>query len=239
MANNQTKYRLTKKLHQYFSFPVWCFGCKKFIPLKSKSVSSYLCARCYDMLPFSEPTLCSKCGLKHNSTSCWSKWANEIVQYNAIFNYQEPISGWISDLKYYRNMFAGKVLQQFVTRWFNHHQEQLKSIDFLLPVPLHISRLHWRSFNQATYLLNGQQQIPTNITALKRIRKTPHQAGLNKKNRNRNMENAFKVESCLRQRSVLIFDDVCTTGTTIGEICQELKATGVQSIHVLTLARVI
>ena len=40
-------------------------------------------------------------------------------------------------------------------------------------------------------------------------------------------------------KKVLLFDDVCTTGTTIGELCQVLKAAGVENIHVLTLARVI
>ena len=239
MADNRTKYLLTKKLQQYFSFPVWCFCCQKFIPPELISVSSYLCSRCYEKLPFSEKALCSKCGLKHNSTGCRSKWASEITQYNSIFNYQEPISGWISNLKYYRNMFAGKILQQFVTHWFNHHQVTLKSIDFLLPVPLHISRLQWRSFNQTVFLLNKQQHLPVNIKVLKRIRKTPHQAGLNKKSRNQNMANAFKVDRCLSNYSILIFDDVCTTGTTIGEICQELKTIGVKKIHVLTLARVI
>lgn len=239
MENNRTGLLLSKKLQHYFSTPVWCFCCKKYISSELKSPSSYLCTYCYQKLPFAEKALCPKCGLKHTLTSCQSNWASEITQFNSIFNYQEPISGWISNLKYFRNLFAGKILQQLVTNWFVHHSLTIENIDALLPVPLHITRLHWRGFNQTVYLLKNQKQLSVSSNILKRVRKTPHQAGLSKEKRNQNMENAFEVKKCLNKSSVLLFDDVCTTGTTIGELCQVLKATGVKNIHVLTLARVI
>jgi len=239
MDDKQTGFFLNQKLQHYFSIPVWCFSCKKYIASELESPSPYLCSICYQKLPFTEKALCPKCGLKHSPISCQSTWAKDITQFKAVFNYQEPISGWISNLKYFRNLFAGKILQQLISNWFNQHQQLIEPIDLLLPVPLHSTRLHWRSFNQAVYLLKKQKQLPVNSNILKRIRKTPHQAGLSKENRNQNMENAFRVKKSLNKTSVLLFDDVCTTGTTIGELCQVLKAAGVENIHVLTLARVI
>jgi len=239
MENKPTGCFSALKIQHYFSIPVWCFSCKKYISSELKSPSTYLCNICYQKLPFTEKALCPKCGLKHALTSCHNTWARDITQFKSIFNYQEPISGWISNLKYFRNLFAGKILQEFIADWFNQHQLTIETIDVLLPVPLHVTRLHWRSFNQTVYLLKKQKQLPVRSNVLKRIRKTPHQAGLGKKNRHQNMKNAFSVKKCVSQKSVLLFDDVCTTGTTIGELCQVLKAAGVENIYVLTLARVI
>ncbi len=239
MSKLQLEIQTLKKLITHFEFPVWCLCCKKFIATHTKSPSIYLCSTCYYKLPFSEKALCGRCGLKHSTHSCRSKWAENITRFDAIFDYQKPVSDWIGNLKYFKNLFAGRLLQLFVADWFNRHPTTLKSLDYVLPVPLHISRLHWRSFNQALFLINKQHQLPVNIDLLRRIRRTPHQAGLDKFKRGKNMKNAFRIEGNIENKSILIFDDVCTTGTTIGEICQVLKANGVKKIHVLTLARVI
>jgi len=217
--------------------PTWCFDCQKLILKSDRSDTPQLCQRCYQKVPHNTTPGCQHCGLPHESSLCTEKWARQITSFHAVFNYEEPIPRWISSLKYSSSFIAGKILQHFLDNWLTENSTYLETVDILVPIPIHPLRLRRRGFNQTRYLLNNQHQFPLKKTILRRIRQTPHQVGLSRKQREKNLRNAFKVTDSLKGKTVLIFDDVCTTGQTLGEATQVIKQAGAHRIDALVLGR--
>ncbi len=122
----------------------------------------------------------------------------------------------------------------------------LEGADFVVPVPLHWWRRHARGFNQAEDLAAGLG--PPVVHALRRVRATAPQFGLNASRRRRNVHGAFapprrgvlrrrRHDLRLRGASVVLVDDVCTTGATLEACALVLKAGGVSEVRALTAAR--
>ena len=221
----------------HFRLPTWCFECQELILTADRSSSPLLCQTCYQNVPFSTESGCEKCGLPHQTPLCKENWARQISHFHALFVYKDAIARWISSLKYSRSFIAGKILAHFVDYWFAENQNYLNSIDLVIPVPIHPLRLRRRGFNQTRYLLKNQTRYTGSSSLLKRIRQTPHQAGLTRRNREKNLKHAFEASTTLKDKRILVFDDVCTTGQTLGEICLSLKQVEAHRIDVLVLGR--
>ncbi len=217
--------------------PGWCFVCQTFIFKNNRSLSPFLCDTCYQNLPYCRDPACRKCGQAHKTGNCRETWAKHISRFQYLFNYEDPIHAWIGGLKYSRNFIAGRILQNFVKEWFDANIEYLQEIDFLLPVPVHPLRLRHRGFNQAVYLLNKQTRIPVQTSLIGKIHQTPHQAGLSRTQRKKNLRDSFEISRPLKGKRILLFDDVCTTGQTLGEVCKGLKKAGAERIDVLVASR--
>ncbi|MBI1359118.1 MAG: ComF family protein [Alphaproteobacteria bacterium] len=115
--------------------------------------------------------------------------------------------------------------------------------DLLVPAPLHYIRLARRGFNQSVWLCAGLGRLGgarVGVDVLKRVRRTPSQAGLSPDGRRRNVQGAFRVrrKASVSGRRVLLVDDVFTTGATVEACARELKKAGAVCVDVLTLARV-
>ncbi len=114
----------------------------------------------------------------------------------------------------------------------------------LVPVPLHRWRLWRRGFNQAAVLaqelarLSGAQ---LDIDALVRVKATRPSAGMGRKARADNVRGAFRVADRRRvkDRDIVLVDDVLTTGATVDACARHLRRAGASSVHVLTFARVV
>lgn len=118
--------------------------------------------------------------------------------------------------------------------------------DLIVPVPLHYRRLAARGYNQSGWLaaaLSRRTRVPVRIDILKRRKPTPSQGGLSPKARHRNVAGAFAVrrgrESALAGKTVLLVDDVLTTGATLTGCTRTLLKAGAARVDVLTLARVV
>jgi ComF family protein len=125
-----------------------------------------------------------------------------------------------------------------------YQDESLLPVDLILPVPLHIRRLRERGFNQAAFLakeLGKKIGLPVHFSLLERRVWTEPQTRLKRQERLKNVKDAFSVAkpSEAEGRSVLLIDDVFTTGTTINECARALKSAGVANVHALTVARVL
>jgi len=116
---------------------------------------------------------------------------------------------------------------------------ELDQPDLVIAVPLHVSRLRQRGFNQALWLarlLFACFEIRTDI--LERVNATRPQTGLSGGERRRNLKGAFRVNGPdLAGKKVLLVDDVFTTGTTVNECARVLRGAGAGGVDVFTLAR--
>ncbi|MGD2146880.1 MAG: ComF family protein [Anaerolineae bacterium] len=113
--------------------------------------------------------------------------------------------------------------------------------DVLVPVPLHKSHLRTRGFNQAAllaYQLANHVHLPVDEKTLIRHRATASQFRLTTAERRENVSGAFRcLSDALSGKSVLVIDDVCTTGSTLEACALALMDGGARRVQALTLAR--
>jgi competence protein ComFC len=113
-------------------------------------------------------------------------------------------------------------------------------IDAVIPVPLSPSGLKERGFNQAlllAYHLSKKKNLPLLMDVLAKITDTPPQVGLSAKERAANVRKAFACRKKLSDMSILLIDDVMTTGATANACSKELLKAGARNVYVLTLSR--
>jgi ComF family protein len=186
-----------------------------------------------------EDHLCGQCA----TTGHWFSASR------AVGRYQGPLRDIIHHLKYGGRVWLARPLgllmyAVFRTTW------PPGEIDMVMPVPLHRRRFRSRGFNQAWLLLRhwpvfpdtgeGRLQRPRLLRAgLVRRRATRPQTGLGRQERLSNLEGAFALapDTAVDDRTVLLVDDVMTTGTTVDECARVLLAAGAGRVDVLTLAR--
>jgi len=135
-------------------------------------------------------------------------------------------------------------LTEILGRLGNRLKWEMPDFDYLIPVPLHPKRLRERGFNQALLLSKTMKGIPPKKIKpgiLKRVRHTPPQVRLNPVERRRNVRGAFALKDPegVRGKSILLVDDVFTTGATVNECARVLKKAGAGRVSVVTLARVV
>jgi ComF family protein len=144
--------------------------------------------------------------------------------------------------------YEGKTrLTPFFAEWMAaglKHFLESDSFDLLLPVPLHTQRLRERGFNQALLLvkeLSRRIGTPYEKTILQKKKPTVPQVNLSGGEREKGVRGAFHVmgEKDLEGRSVLLVDDVYTTGATVNECSKVLLRGGAKKVDVLTLAHAI
>lgn len=122
----------------------------------------------------------------------------------------------------------------------------LEEADHLVPIPLHMTRLAWRGFNQAGWLANAisrQMGVSVLHDGLFRRRRTGSQEGLSVNQRAENVRNAFKVprrrNTCIKNKRIVLIDDVFTTGATVTAATRALYKAKARNVDVLVLARVL
>ncbi len=136
-------------------------------------------------------------------------------------------------------------LRHLVGRWldvaFDDDRLRGRSFDVLVPVPLHPARQRERGFNQAialAELVSAKRGIPCK-TLLERVRYTTTQTAFDRAERMENLHDAFRLRKKMnvRELSVLLIDDVLTTGATLSECARVLKNEGASTVYAATAAR--
>ena len=113
-------------------------------------------------------------------------------------------------------------------------QTGIDQVDAVVPVPIHRLRRNWRGFNQAELLAEALPSVRLDI--LKRVRATRPQVGLSTDDRLRNLEGAFEASVTANGLSILLLDDVTTSGGTAKECAKTLRAAGAIEVFLLTFA---
>ena len=128
--------------------------------------------------------------------------------------------------------------------WAEHARSRFASLkaDFIIPVPLHWWRRWSRGYNQSTALAHGLAKslhLPYQPSWLRRIRNTPAQHLLLPSARRENLKKAFRICRAARVqgRTILLVDDVMTTGATAHAAAAALRKAGALQVHVAAFAR--
>jgi ComF family protein len=201
-----------------------CVACTADLPL-----NAYGCTRCAQPLnPSAAGLLCGACTRK-------PPWFHAIVPYR----YDYPIAHLIRQLKYGGDLACARVLGDLVAAYVARTDRADHWPALLIPVPLGARRYATRGYNQANEIalrLSRALRIPIARDLLVRTRETAEQAGLDARERRRNLRGAFTVVGSPPPH-VAIVDDVITTGSTIREIAKVLRRAGARRIEVWAVAR--
>lgn len=152
-----------------------------------------------------------------------------------------PLSRAVHQFKYQGMRILAAPLGQMMAESWTAHGMQSRDVDFVIPVPLHVSRERERGYNQAALLARELATYlgkPVVEDAIVRTKRTRPQVGLDIQDRKANVHDAFRcVNAGLAGRRVLLIDDVCTTGSTLEAACTALRAGGASSVRAYVLAR--
>ncbi|WP_462253862.1 ComF family protein [Ekhidna sp.] len=133
-----------------------------------------------------------------------------------------------------------KELAEQLGIWFSKSFKHF-CFDMIIPVPLHKSKIRKRTYNQSELMAKGiseELKIPIRTDLVKRIVATQTQTAKSKTERWLNVSNVYsKPDEDLSNLSVLVVDDVITTGATVGMLCQRLIQCNVREIHIASIAR--
>jgi len=189
----------------------------------------YLKAACHRCaIPLPQAGVCGQCQQKpHCFDNVW-----------AAFDYQPPVDHLIQSLKFNSKLHSARLLGELMAERVTVAGVGLPEL--LLPVPLHVSRLRQRGFNQALELarpLAREFDLPLKPGLCRRLRPTVAQTGLDAKARRRNLKGVFEVVAEPGVSHIAIVDDVMTTGSTAEMMARALKNAGVARVDVWVCAR--
>ena len=200
-----------------------CEGCARDFPR-----NDVCCPRC--ALPLKAPApVCGECLEREPPFA--SAWVP--------FRYEHPLDLLEARFKFRGDLAAGRVLAELMIERALVELPALPAM--LVTVPLHVSRLRERGYNQAFELAKPVARalgIPVERDLMQRIRATPAQTGLDAASRRRNLRRAFAVSATqVLPEHVVLFDDVMTTGATLRECARTLRRAGVARVDIWALAR--
>jgi ComF family protein len=159
----------------------------------------------------------------------------------AAFVHEGPLARAIHRFKYEGHSELGVPLGQALARAAGSWLSALPSPE-LVPVPLHVNRLRRRGYDQAgllTRTLARATGLPLHASALQRTRATLRQVGLSEAQRTLNVAGAFQASPVVAGRTIVLVDDVVTTGATARAAAEPVLSAGALAVHVLTLARAV
>ncbi|NMC75279.1 MAG: ComF family protein [Geobacteraceae bacterium] len=228
-------------------FPPLCHGCRAHVPGKGEIP---LCAGCWDRIaPIASP-LCPVCGAPfitehgndHPCGPCLTErppfaGARSAVEFHGM------VQELVHRFKYGGKMYLARTLGLLAARALSGFARDTAP-ECIIPVPLHTRRLRERGFNQSQLLgriLAERWSLPLSVNNLRRARWTEPQVGLSVSDRERNVRGAFTVAhpERIREKRVLLVDDVYTTGSTVAECARTLARAGAKEVSVVTVARAV
>lgn len=220
-------------------FPRRCPVCDEPV----KPWTALICKDCAQIPAYIEPPYCMKCGKhlereeKEYCRDC-SLRSHIFDKGRSLFAYKS-ISASIARFKY-------KGRQEYAAYYAACMTKRLGSFisdcgaQALIPVPLHKSRLRHRGYNQAAALareLSDLTGIPVLADYIIRVKKTVPMKDLSAQERQNNLKRAFKIRrNDVKLSTVIIIDDIYTTGSTMDALSRELKKAGVERIYFMALA---
>lgn len=226
-------------------FPPRCASCHETVTRHGA-----LCAKCWGNMHFITEPFCLRCGLPFEyhlgmDAICGVclRSPPAFAQARSVLRYDASSRQTVRAFKYHDKTQLAPVFAPWLAR---AGEQFLSRVEWIIPVPLHWKRLLLRRYNQAAllaYALSHVCGLPVLPDIVLRKKSTPPQAGLTRKGRENNMRGAFMVRenmrAALKSKSVLLIDDVMTTGTTLNACARVLHDAGVVDVYAVTLARTV
>ena len=224
-------------------WPQICVVCKDKI-----DSGKFVCADCWQKIKKNTPPFCHYCGRHLERNNFTKSICNSCLKRQPHFDrafspcsYEGVLKELIHAFKYSGKVHLGSVLSGLIVEFIKEYSLPIDFVDFIIPVPLHKSRMREREFNQAQVLsehIAKEFGKPMLNDALIRHRATRTQTELEDQERHANVKDSFSVKKNhpLKGKNVLLIDDVLTTAATSSEAAYVLKENGAGIVFVLTLA---
>jgi competence protein ComFC len=215
-------------------FPDNCLLCRQFLNSRHQR---QLCSSCQSQLvinptPFNQSRRPNKAdiGVSFAFDHAWS-----------VCLYNETAQKLLHAFKYNSKTSLSKTFAPLMIDFIDRHHIPLQKFDLMTPIPLHPVRLRERGYNQSTLLslcLSRHYGILHTENLLIRQKKTSTQTELGAKQRWTNMEGAFRIKNPtdVEGKTVVLIDDLLTTGATLHSAAQALKTAGAAEVGVLTFS---
>ncbi|HAK61027.1 MAG TPA: ComF family protein [Nitrospiraceae bacterium] len=229
-----------------FILPTSCCHCNSPV---GDSFIPFFCSSCWDDFPLLDGPTCPRCGrlfespeaLAHSPSHLCGTCRQRLPHYDQALSvgyFEGPLRDAIHQFKYR----PCRTLAGPLSDWMLRDLRLTPGIDFIMPVPLHRARLRKRGFNQSLLLAHAVSEfsgIPLSYDNLLRIRPTRPQIELTEEERIQNVAGAFSLTmpEAVKGKTLLLVDDVFTTGATMNACAAVLKESGAERIVSLTLAR--
>ena len=169
------------------------------------------------------------------------KYSNENISHIYFFKYQGTIRKMILDYKFNEKSYLYKTIINFLLKNKKIFQF-LKSYDTMIPVPISKQRKKERGYNQSLLIAKEISiilKVPIQNNCLYKTKNNNKQSTLSKDEREKNVQGVYELRNTelIKNKSILIIDDIYTTGNTIKECCKILQQAKIKKIGVLTIAR--
>ena len=221
-----------------FLFPLSCVVCGK--------EGKFICEGCEPALPRLSQPYCRVCANPGTRGIC--RWCFgtplELDGIRAPYLFEGPVREAVYSLKYRGVRAAAPELGRLLARYLDTHPFESRTTagpgDLIVPAPLHARRMRDRGYNQAELLarsLSKESGIPLDVSSLTRVRHSSPQVGASREQRRANVKGSFHCDTDMTGRSIIIVDDVATTGSTLSACASALKAAGASEVWGLALAR--
>ena len=222
-----------------FALPARCAGCGAIVD----AVNSF-CADCWTRIEFLGAGGCATCGLPLHGTEaeccaiCLAR-PPRIARTRAAVAYDDLTRRLALKLKYGRKVAVAKTMARFMAPLIDSGGDRI-----LVPVPLHRVRLWQRGFNQSVIVgreLSRLSGLPLDHDLLRRIKRTPPLKGMSALQRRRAVAGAFAVAdgAGIAGKTVVLVDDVLTTGATANACARVLRRAGAARVELISWARVV
>jgi ComF family protein len=209
-----------------------------------------LCAACWSKLSFIAPPYCTRLGIPFAFDPGPGMLSMEAIadppayaRARAAVRYDDIARTLVHALKYGDRLDLAPIMGRWMA---SAGRELLADADAIVPVPLHWRRLWARRFNQSALLaavIAKSRGIPVAYGALKRVKATAQQVGLDKAARALNVQGAFRVPAEdkpeVAGRRLILVDDVLTSGATVDACARALLRGGAANVDVMVFARVV
>ncbi len=213
------------------------------------------------VLNFIFPPVCGICGKideRYLCEKCKQKLINSDMFFNQLNSYTNNKNSFIDEHFYlfsYTGIIREKILQykfndmpylaNTISEFFINNEKScrfLKKYDIIISVPISANRKRSRGYNQSELIAGkiGKTGIITfEMHLLSKVKNNKPQSSLNKMQRLENVKNVYKIqnEQKIKEKRILIFDDIYTTGATANECARILKQAGAKNVGVLTIAK--
>ena len=230
-----------KKLLKEIFYPknLTCSVCKR-----ESFSSDWLCDKCRATMPYNNKSVCGHCGRSTPYPVEYCDYCKDKQTYvdmaRSVYEYEDPVNLLVQRLKYGGERYLAEV---FAKEMQPLYFKAIGYADCIVFVPMTDKRKKQRGYNQSEELAKSLAkliEVPIEGDVLVKTKDTDSQVGLERRERLKNVKGSISVRNraLIRNKRVMIIDDVMTTGATLEVIAEKLKDAGASEVVAITVASV-